>query len=355
MLREALLRRVQSHIPLIPRPFEAVARELGATEKEVIRELEELKKERIVRQISPIYDAKAVGYDSALVAFRVEPDRLEAVARCVGSNPGVSHNYEREHEFNLWFTIAVPPDAPLSLEDTVSRMAKEASVRDFVILRTVRSFKLNVKLDYERLNEREEAEIRQPPAVRRIPSEEEKAIIRLTQKDIPLVPRPFALLARELGVSEEYLLSRLNSLREEGIMRRFSAILHHRRAGFRANGMTVWKVPPERVEEVGRYLASFKSVSHCYERTTNHLWEFNLFTMIHGRSREEVTAFVERVGKEIRLENYQILFSTREFKKRRIELFSEEFYEREGKQVGVHTHQGEDLAGGSQALLPEGI
>ncbi len=347
MLRDLLISRIQNHIPFVPRPFEALGRELNLSEEEILRELRKLKEERIVRQISPIYSAKAVGYDSALVAFRVDPSRIEEVAAVVSEHPGVSHNYEREHDFNLWFTLAVPPDAPLSIEDTVSRMAERTGVRDYVILRTVRSFKLSVKLDYESLSEREREAVEGGDTVRRFLSEEEKEIVRITQRDVPLIPRPFEALARELGVSEEFLIEKLVSFKEEGVIRRFAAILHHRKAGFRANGMTVWKVPPQRVEEVGRFLASFRSVSHCYERTTNHLWGYNLFTMIHGRSREEVVSFVERVGKEIQIEDYRILFSTREFKKRRIELFSEEFYEREGKQVGVHAHEGKDLAGGS--------
>ncbi len=354
MFRESLIRRIQLNLPIVSDPFGALAEELGVPKETVLEELRKLKEEKVVRQISPIYDTRAVGYDSALIAFRTEPSRIEEVARRVSTHPGVSHNYEREHEFNLWFTLAVPPDAPLSLEETVSLMAEETGVEEFVILRTVRSFKIGVRLDYSDLNEKEKKEVGVPTPVRRPLSPREKAVVRVTQGDVPLTDRPFKPLAESLGMSEEALLSTLNTFKKEGIMRRFAAVLYHRKVGFRANGMTVWKVPPERVEEVGRYLASFRSVSHCYERTTNHLWEYNLFTMIHGRTREEVVSFVERVGKETGIEDYRVLFSTREFKKKRVELFSEEFYEREGK-VGVHAHEGEDLAGRSETFLPEGV
>ncbi len=352
MLREKLLKEVQSHIPIVDRPFKAVADRLGVDEKTVLETLKKLKEERVIRQISPIYDTKSVGYDSSLVAFKVNPESIEDVASFVSKHPGVSHNYERENEFNLWFTIAVPPDGQLSLDETVALMADITGVKEYVILRTVKTFKIGVKLDYGNLDEREEVKV-STKNVQRTLSEDEKKIIYVTQKDIPLVSRPFEVLAEKVNLSEEKLIEKMNSLREEGIMRRFSAILYHRKAGFKANGMAVWKVPEDRIDEVGTHLASFKSVSHCYQRTTNDLWEFNLFSMIHGRTREEVISFIERVGEEMGIRNYKVLFSTREFKKRRVELFSEEFYEWERKYMGVYTHEGKDSTGSPQAFLSE--
>ncbi len=354
MLREILLKRIQSHIPIVSEPFKVLAEEIGVSEKTLLEEIYRLKEEGFIRQISPIYNASAIGYDSALVAFKVNPKHLEEVALKVNLHPGVSHNYERTHTFNLWFTLAVPPDSPLSLEETVHLMADSCNVKEFVILKTVRAFKLKVKLDYSRVEERENNSFLSV-SVRRFLSEEEKEIVKKTQKDIPLRAKPFALLAKEIGISENLLLEKLNDFYKEGVIRRFSAILHHRKIGFKANGMAVWKVPPERVEEIGKFFASFKSVSHCYERTTSPLWQYNLFTMIHGRTKEEVISFVERVGEELNIKDYAVLFSTREFKKKRIELFSEEFYERKGKQVGVYTHKGENFPRSFKAVFPKGV
>ncbi len=336
MLREALLKEIQSHIPLVERPFLHLAQELGVEEERVIEELGKLKKERIIRQISPIYDTKVAGYDSSLVAFKVPSGRVEEVARLVNTHPGVSHNYEREHELNLWFTLAVPPDGGLSLEETVSLLAKLGGVKDYVILRTLKTYKIGVKLNYEELTEREEVEIRERGRAEL--SELEKEVIRASQKDVPLVKRPFRELAGKVGISEEQFVGTLRELKEKGVMRRFSAILFHRRAGFRANGMAVWKVPQERIDEVGYYLASFKSVSHCYRRTANEHWSYNLFSMIHGKTKEEVLSFVERVGNELGMKEWSVLFSTREFKKKRVELFSEEFYEWEKRYLEVHSY-----------------
>jgi len=337
MLEEKLLKEIQKHIPLVDRPFRTVAENIGVTESEVIETIRDLKSRRIIRQISPIYDTRAVGYDSSLVAFRVLEDRLVDVVEFINTHPGVSHNYERRHEFNLWFTLAVPPDGNLSLEDTVSLMAELKGVERYAILRTIKTYKIGVKLDYKDLNEREEVKITGMKSGGEI-NQKDKSVIRVTQRDIPLTERPFDPLARELGMSTEELLSRLREFKERGIMRRFSAILFHRKAGFRANGMAVWKVPEDRVDEAGLFLAGFRSVSHCYQRTTNEFWKFNLFSMIHGRSEEEVRDFVESVKEKVSPEDYDLLFSVREFKKKRVELFSEEFYEWEKEHVGAYSH-----------------
>ncbi|WP_457600742.1 siroheme decarboxylase subunit alpha [Hydrogenivirga sp.] len=337
MFERELLKEVQKHIPIVERPFRSVADRLGVSEGMVIDTLRKLKEDKVIRQISPIYDTRAVGYDSSLVAFRVPAERLHEVASFISTHPGVSHNYEREHEFNLWFTLAVPPDGELSLEETVSLMAELSGVDSYVILRTVKTYKIGVKLDYGNLREREKVEAVDRKAKGDI-DEEDKRTIYVTQRDIPLVEEPFKLLAEELDTDVRELLKRLNRFKEEGLMRRFSAILFHRKAGFKANGMAVWRVPEERLDEAGLTLASFRSVSHCYQRTTNEVWRFNLFSMIHGRTRDEVLNFVEEVKSQVKPEDYDVLFSRTEFKKKRVELFSEEFYEWEKKHVGAHSH-----------------
>jgi len=111
-------------------------------------------------------------------------------------------------------------------------------------------------------------------------------------------------------------------------MRRFSAILFHRRAGFKANGMAVWRVEEDRIEEAGRFLASFKAVSHCYERNTAPGWPYNLFSMVHGREKGDVERLCSLASEELGIKDYKVLYSKREFKKRRVRLwlFDEGFY-----------------------------
>ncbi|MFN3263931.1 MAG: Lrp/AsnC family transcriptional regulator, partial [Aquificaceae bacterium] len=317
---ESLLKEVQQEIPITNRPFLLVGNKIGMKEEEVIEVLNTLKREKVIRQISPIYDTRMLGYDSSLVAFRVQAEKLEDVAALVNSHPGVSHNYEREDEFNLWFTLAVPPDSPLGLEDTVKLMAKMGGVKDFVILRTIRMFKIGVRLTYENLEEREEVEEKE--FIYKPLGDREIRLVRVTQEDMPLVKRPFLEWADKLDMEEEELIELMSSLKERGILRRIGAILFHRKAGFTANGMAVWNVEKERVEEVGRFIAGFRGVSHCYERTTNSVWKYNLFSMVHGRDREEVKALIRKIAYEASLKDYRVLFSTREFKKKRVIYFT---------------------------------
>ncbi|NPA41751.1 MAG: Lrp/AsnC family transcriptional regulator [Aquificae bacterium] len=334
---DKVLKEVQKDIPITQRPFTEIAKRLGIEEDALLETLKKLKEDKIIRQISPIYDTRAVGYDSSLVAFKVNPERIEEVANFVNTHPGVSHNYEREHTFNLWFTLAVPPDSKLSLEETVELIADLCGVEEFAVLRTIKTYKIGVRLDYTDLKEKEEIK----PVVESKPhpiSPLEREVIKRTQEDIPLEPRPFGKLAREMSITEEELVKHLRSLKERGIMRRFSAILYHRKVGFKANGMVVWQVPEDRVDEAGQLLASYRSVSHCYRRTTSELWKFNLFSMVHGHSREEVLEFARELKEVIKPIDYAVLFSTREFKKRRVKLFSEEFYEWERKNLGAYSH-----------------
>lgn len=319
--RDGLIKAIQEEIPIVERPFGEIGKSLDIGEDDVIKAIEKLKEDKVIRQISPIYDTRMLGYDSSLVAFKVKPERIEEVASFINTHPGVSHNYERTHEFNLWFTIAVPPDVGVSLEDTVRYMAEKADAWDYKILRTKRVFKIGVKLSYESLMEREEVSLKSYDY--RPLTEEEKLIVRITQEDMPLVSRPFYYYAKRLNMKEDELIEKLLEFKERGILRRISAILYHRKVGFTANAMTVWKVKEDMIEEVGRYLASFKSVSHCYERSG---WDYNLFAMLHGKEEEEVKDLVRGISQEIGLKDYALLFSTREFKKRRISYFSEDFY-----------------------------
>ncbi len=324
-----LLSFLQEGIPIVKEPFKKIAEDLDIPQNDVIEAIKKLKEEKIIRQISPIYDTKSLGYESSLVAFKT--DRIEETANFINEHPGVSHNYERTDDFNLWFTIAVPPDSKLGLEETVKKIAEITKVKDYVILKTEKLFKIGVKLNFKDTKEKEDffPENKEKKAVNL--SKFDKEIIKITQKDIPLKERPFKVYADILGISEEDLIEKLRFYLQSGIMRRFAAILYHRKAGFKANGMTVWKVPENLVERVGYKIASYRAVSHCYKRTTNEKWKYNLFAMVHAQSKEEIEELVEEISKETGIKEYKILYSTREFKKRRINYFSEDFYRWEEK------------------------
>ncbi len=320
-LEKRVVRELQEGIPIEKEPFRLLAERLGCEEERLLTTISHLKETGLIRNISPIYDTRMLGYDSALVAFRVVPERLEDVAASVSLHHGVSHNYEREHHFNLWFTLAVPSRNDGLLEKEVERLSEKDGVEDYVVLRTKRMFKIGVRLDpTQDARAKERVERRRHPFVPL--TEEEKEFVRITQMDMDICSRPYLVYAERLGMEEGALIEKLCEFRERGVLRRIAAIFRHRKVGFVANGMSVWRVPPERVEEVGSFIASFKGVSHCYERSINgKAWKYNIFAMIHGKKVEDVKGVVEEIKKETGINDCQILYTRREFKKERIRYF----------------------------------
>jgi DNA-binding Lrp family transcriptional regulator len=320
-LDRQLLDLLQESLPLVPRPFAALGRELGLGEDEVLSRTQRLKESGIIRQIGPIFSSRRLGYRSTLVAFRVEPERLEEVAALISAHPGVSHNYSRNHFYNLWFTLTLPPHQ--DVEDEIARLAEEGHIDDYLNLPSLRLFKLGVHFDMSDRRTNPKGESSAPDAGPSAPlTDFERAVVRALQGHMPLVSRPFDDAAAELGVSTAELLRVTRDLDQRGVLRRFSAVLKHRNAGFTANGMACWVVPEGRIAEAGAAAAAFPSVSHCYQRPAYPpRWPYNLFTMAHGRTRDEVEDVVKRIHREIGPVEHTILYSHREFKKERVKYF----------------------------------
>lgn len=329
-----LLNGIQADFPLVPRPFEALGMRVGLPEADVIARLGAHKRRRILRQIGGIFDTKSLGYASSLVAMRVAPERLDRAAEAVNGHPGVSHNYQRDHAFNLWFTIAVPPESDLRW--TVDRLHEMAGAESTRLLPTLRLFKIGVQLDMEGASgaERAEAaysEVSRPAAGRDGLRPVDIAAIRELQEDVPLEPQPYLGMARRLGISEEEFLATAARLKTQGYMRRMAAVLHHREAGFRANAMGVWVVPPERAEDVGQVMASFKGVSHCYRRPTYPDWPYSIFTMVHGQDVAGCQEVIDAMARATGIADYALLYSTKEYKKVRLRYFTPELDEWEAR------------------------
>lgn len=319
-----LLDRIQRAFPLDPQPYQTLSKGLSLSEGDVRDRIAQLKQDRIVRQISAIFNTGALGYRSSLVAMSVPDEHLERASAVVNGYPGVSHNYLREAVYNMWYTIAVPPGQ--SLEEKVRDLARDAGGWSALVLPADKKFKLAVVLDLLEEGDAEVGDERsKPPNLESTaafqPTEENIRIVRCIQEDLPLVPRPFEQWAHELGMTEAVLLNLLADWTVRGFMRRFAAVLNHRQAGFGGNGMVVWSCPAERVDELGPILSSYQEVSHCYHRPSYPEWPYNLYAMVHGRTREDCESIARRLGEAVGLMNYRILFSTREFKKIRLKLF----------------------------------
>ena len=320
-MKNEILSRIQKKFPLVAKPFKAIADELGMSEDEVLKILQKEKADKIIRQTSAIFDTKRLGYKSSLVAFKVAEDKIDKAVEIINSHPGISHNYERNHEFNIWFTLGVPPTSELGLDKTVEIIAKLTEADDYIMLPTLKLFKINVKLNTTGKDEKKEK-------VKKVTHKEieltplHQQIIKLAQYDIEMISEPFAKIIKEIDTDYDTFFKILLELQEAGIMRRFASILNHRKAGFNANAMVVWDVDEANGEEIGANAAAFSAVSHCYLRPKYENWPFDLFTMVHGKTTEETNGIIAEMAKEIPNKSHMPLYSSREFKKIRIEYFT---------------------------------
>ena len=333
-----LLNLMQGSFPIARRPYQHVAKAAGFSERDAIERVGELIDERIIRQVTPIFDTRALGYSSMLVAAKVDPENPWRAASVINEHPGVSHNYLRNHEFNIWFTIATEPDSPLGLEGTLEVLSRLAGAESIRQLPTLKLFKIRMDLDMEGATEdlARAVEVAPPAETERQPYNEfDMAVIRATQGDLPVVAEPYAAAAELLGIPQEHLLAHLEGMQQRRLLRRVAAILFHRRAGFSANGMGVWKVPEERVKELGPRMAAFRGISHCYERPTYPDWPYSIFTMAHGRSKEECDAILDSISAQTGISERATLYSSTEFKKVRLLYFTDDHRAWEREHAGV--------------------
>jgi DNA-binding Lrp family transcriptional regulator len=243
-LDRRLLTLAQANFPLCPRPWEALAESLGVGEGEVLRRLERLRRVKVLRQISAIFDSRALGYHSALIAAECPLSRIEDAGALVSAHPGVSHNYQREHALNLWFTLAVPPERDMQAEARL--LADRSGLLRHHVLPALKTFRVGVAFDLERgaarAVKRSAAEGRpKPPAVQL--GAQDRAAVRLLQEDLPALSRPFQPLARSLGWDEAQLFDWITDAGDRGILRRYAAVLNHRQAGFGEGGMGSGRFP----------------------------------------------------------------------------------------------------------------
>ena len=296
IIDKKLLNLLQAEFPLQPRPYSELGLKLGIDEDEVIQRIRQLKANGIIRQISPVLDARSLGYQITLVTMRVAGSQLGKAAQLIIKHMGVSHVYEREHHFNLWFTLAIPSIADMETE--LKGLTSPIDVEAVFALSAVTLFKIGAYFTMDENGQTaagtvallgevllREAEL----------SQADRLIINELQQDLPLTQSPFAAIAARVGMDEENFLAQCQSLLHRGIMRRFGAAINHNSAGFKA-----------------------REVSHCYERKTNPIWPYNLFAMIHGHTRESCREIARKAADETGLTDYVLLFSTREFKKTRV-------------------------------------
>ncbi|HPS56576.1 MAG TPA: Lrp/AsnC family transcriptional regulator [Spirochaetota bacterium] len=322
-----VLEKIQKGVPCSPEPYGEIAKSAGLHEDEVIQTVISLREKKVIRNISAIFDGKVLGYSMSLIAFQVKPENIEHAAEIINSHPGVSHNYLRHHKYNIWFTLA--EESPEDFTRSAETLACKCHAEDFLVMRNERLLKIGVFLDTGNSGGSYDSSDYIPGESKGIVllSAEEIEAVRLLQRDLPAVKRPFAEILKTAGSSmtEESLLKHSRSFLERGIMRRYAAVLRHRNAGYTVNSMTAWR--PEADYNMEPFSES-RFVSHLYFRTVYPgRWEYPLFAMIHARSEDELDSIIQELSAKSGIKDFISLLSLREFKKKRVTYFSESFKE----------------------------
>jgi len=324
-----LLAVLQQGLPLVRRPFAELAKELGCDERRVLRRIAFLRRRGgLIREIAGIFDPSALGYAQALVACRVEPGDLDAAGAVAGRHPGVSHCYARRGAYNLWFTLATSPQSRLGLVGTARTLAVRCRAASHMVLPAEKRYKLEVRFGQPSPAPVNRKPGRNRPSGPSAPdtsgraSPAELRAIRVLQQDLPACADPFAALAETARMDAEELLAHAAAFLERGWMRRCAAMLYHRRAGAAANVMVAWRVAPAGADAAGHKCAALAQVSHCFLRRTGQDWPYNLYTMIHGRSREDCAVAIDGLAAVTGLSERAELWTVKEYKKRRVLLFS---------------------------------
>lgn len=323
----AMVVALQRGIPLCARPFEELSRELGCGEADLLACLARQRAVGTVRRFGAVFDTRRLGYRSALCAAAVSVEALDAAAAKLTPLAGVTHCYVREATSalrpgvpNLWFTLSYPADIfPAMVDEVAARLGPYA----LHVLPATRRYKVDVVFGAAtRAREEDVAEGDDLPPV----TARDRAVIGALQGDTEVRADFFAALAGRLGMKEWDLLSMLEIWRRKGRLKRIGLLLHHRNAGWSANGMCCWRVAGD-TTAAGRALAARGEVTHCYERPEAPNFPYNLFAMVHARAAAEANAQFASLSAEVnRVAGAAVpavmLLSTREYKKTSMTFFA---------------------------------
>lgn len=328
---ERLMVALQRGIPLTREPFVTLAEQLGLSESDVLAGLDRLFDGGLARRFGAVFDVRRLGYRSSLCAARLSESQLDDTVPHVTRMQGVTHCYLRgwpdeldplwpggpgrdDATPNLWFTLAASAE---TFDTDMAEMASRFPEGALQVLPALRRFKIDVVLDPNARKRMETFPGSLPDDDDDVPilSDDDKRVIRALQGNLARTAHPFDTAAEYLGCTPEALLKRLTTWKACGVLRRVGVILHHRKAGFKANGMCVWPCHTGEIHGAGRRLSAMPEVTHCYQRPSLPVFPYDLYAMIHAAEWADTLDLFERISKDANLTNGRILFSLREYKK----------------------------------------
>ena len=314
-LELSLLDRWQRDFPLESRPFAVLASALAVEEATVLERLATFRRRGLISRVGAVVRPNTAGA-STLAAMAVPPPRLDAVAARVNAEPAVNHNYEREHDLNLWFVVAAAH--PAAVAGTLAGISRDSGL-EVLDLPLERAYHIDLGFGLEGRDRCTRRYVAGGAAPATEADAADRHLLSAIEDGLPLVPRPFAKVAQSLGWTETEVLDRLRRLCAGGVVSRFGLVVRHRSLGYRANAMAVWDVPDDGVDRVAADFAGQSFVTLCYRRPRRRpRWPYNLFCMIHGRDRLTVEGQIGRLNDTAGTQALPqaVLFSRRCFKQR---------------------------------------
>lgn len=313
-LQRNFINLFQGGFPLTERPFSNIAALLGTNEATLILLVQRLLDDRIISRFGPFFNADRMGGAFTLAAMQIPESRFEEVAKLVNGMDAVAHNYRREHALNMWFVIAA--EKPSDITDCIADIEQATGIHVFNFPK-LQEFYLGLKLHLQDNGEVDTVAMQFPELQEPYPLDElDKQIIGATQAGLPLEPHPYTAVARQIHSDTGEVIMRMQRMLGSGMIRRIGAAPNHYRLGLKANGMTVWNVADDKLQEIGQQMGALDYVSHCYERP-RHLphWSYNLFAMIHGTNRDQVYSKLDKMKQTFPHQQVDVLFSSAILKK----------------------------------------
>lgn len=354
-----LLTILQAGIPLCSRPYEEIARrisrstasggtQIGSTgqdapaEEAVMDRIRRLKEEKIIRRMTGLFDSGRLGYTSVLCGMKIAEPDIDRMSDLLLQYPGITHNYLRDHEYNMWFTL-ISPNAR-HMDQVIRQIEKSGLAGRILRLYPEKKYKIRANFSVETSGASTQTDAEHDPEhpgakdspasgpapENYAPTDADIRLIRLLQEEFPVCSRPFLELGRKLAVSEDEpavseddVIAMTQRLREHGCLKRLAAVLYHTTVGYRVNAMIVWDVPDDRIEEAAARAIQLPRVSHCYKRNRDAAFDYNFYTMIHATSEEDLESLIDQLQPLIQPVKYCSLRTKRELKKTGMKYFME--------------------------------
>ncbi len=321
-LEQNLLNNYQRDFDLNSTPFAVIARENNTDTATILRKINQLKSLGIIARVGPVFRPNTIGV-STLAAMKVPLHQLEVIAEQVNQYTEVNHNYEREHDFNLWF-VATASDQH-HLKAILSDIKQQTGIA-VMSLPLVKEFHIDLGFKMSLQDNQSSTAIGKHHSGSQTVHDStqpndaiQQQLIAEIQSGLPIIERPYAEIAKKLAINEQEVIRRLDIMQTSGVIRRMGIIVRHRKLGYRANAMLVWDIPNDQIDQLGRELSKIDSITLCYQRPRHAPdWNYNLFTMIHGQDRQSVEKCIDRIVTKYNLSDIHkaTLFSKRCFKQR---------------------------------------